>query len=181
MKCICDSLKPLCAPANFPCLLPCPRTFPTAAALLAARLLFSSPLNSHRGYDYTSGKPCVYLFMLFVLFLLVASKKSKFSKSTACLGKAIPCTFYILFFSFLQSNMIFVQIGLYITSTFPLSMIHWYFLYFFDLIYLCKQSTCMMSLASTLASTGDYFFYFFAKKYEKQQKSTKSKNRVFLM
>jgi hypothetical protein len=43
-----------------------------------------------------------------------------------------------------------------------------YFLYFFGLICLCKQFTCMMGLASTLASTGDCFFYFFAKKYKKQ-------------
>jgi len=39
----------------------------------------------------------------------------------------------------------------------------------------------MMGLASTLASTGDHFFYFFAKKCEKQQKSMKSKHKVFLM
>jgi len=53
---------------------------------------------------HSSGKPHVYLFMLFLLFLLMASKKSKFLKSITCLGKAIPCTFYILFFSFLQIN-----------------------------------------------------------------------------
>jgi hypothetical protein len=42
-----------------------------------------------------------------------------------------------------------------------------YFLYFFDLIYLWRQSTCAMGWESSLASTGDCFFYFFAKKYEK--------------
>src|SRR6266850_7822370 len=54
-----------------------------------------------------SGKPHVYLFMLFLLFLLVASKKSKFLKSITCLGKAIPCTFYILFFFLFTNQPIF--------------------------------------------------------------------------
>ena len=52
-----------------------------------------------------------------VIFLLVASKKSKFLKSTTYLGKAIPCPFH-------DSNLFFVQIGPYVTSTFPLSIIH---------------------------------------------------------
>jgi hypothetical protein len=39
------------------------------------------------------------------------------------LGKAIPCTFSILFFPFQNSNLFFVQIGPYIISTFPSSNI----------------------------------------------------------
>jgi hypothetical protein len=42
-----------------------------------------------------------------MLFLLVASKKSKNLKSTACLGQAIPFTFHILFF-FDNYNLLFV-------------------------------------------------------------------------
>jgi hypothetical protein len=57
--------------------------------------------------------PGVYLFVLFVLLI---SKKSKLLKSTACLGKAIPITFHILFF-FDNYNLLFVRIGMYVTST----------------------------------------------------------------
>src|SRR6266850_6866268 len=119
----------------------------------------------------TSGKPRVCLFML---FLLVASKKSKFLKSITCLGKAIPCTFYILFFPFYKSTYFLCKLD---CMSHLLFLYQLYFLYFFYFFYLCKQSTCMMSLASTLASTGDYFFYFFAKKYKKQQKSMISKHK----
>ena len=38
-----------------------------------------------------------------------------------------------------------------------------------------------MNLASKKKSRGDYFFYFFAKKYEKVKKSMKSKHRDLLM
>jgi hypothetical protein len=40
--------------------------------------------------------------------------------------------------------------------------------YFFESIYLCAWSTCAMGMGSSLASTGDCFFYFSVKKYEKQ-------------
>ena len=113
----------------------------------------------------TSGKPCVYFFMLFLLFLLVTSKKSKFLKSITCLGKAIPCPIFCA--NWTACHIYF-------------SFINYTFCTFFTFS-TCTQSTCMMSLASTLASTGDYFFYFFAKKYKKQEKSMISKHKVFLM
>jgi len=42
-------------------------------------------------------KTLCLLFVLFMLFLPMASKKSKLLKSTAYLAKAIPYTFHMLF------------------------------------------------------------------------------------
>jgi len=65
----------------------------------------------------TSGKPHIYLFMLFMPFLLVASKKSKFLTSTACLGNAIPCTFPMLFLLFYNCTYFCTQsIGIWPTT-----------------------------------------------------------------
>jgi hypothetical protein len=50
----------------------------------------------------------------------------------------------------------------------PFYFSHTFFSYIFGLICLCKQFTCIMGLASTLASTGDCFFHFSEKKYKKQ-------------
>ena len=108
------------------------------------------------------------LFLLFRAFRAFSAcgkqKKLKFEKH-CLLGKSNPLYFLHTFFSFSQFQPIFLCKLDHISH--QLFFYQPYFLYFFDLIYLCKQSTCMMSLASTLASTGDYFFYFFAKKHEK--------------
>src|SRR6267142_5371459 len=124
----------------------------------------------------TSGKPCVYLFML---FLLVTSKKSKFLKSITCLGKAIPCTFYILFFSFLQINLFFVQIGLHVTSTFPLSII----LSVLFLLFLLVQTVYLHDVPGKHFGKyrGLLFLLFLQKSTKSNKKALISKPKVFLM
>ena len=121
----------------------------------------------------------VFTYLCFsCFFCLWQAKKANSRKALLAWEKQSLVLFTYFFFLFYNPTWFLCKLD---CMSHLLFLYQWYFLYFFDLIYLCKQSTCMMSLASTLASTGDYFFYFFAKKYEKQQKSTKSKNRVFLM
>jgi hypothetical protein len=107
-----------------------------------------------------SGKPCVCLFMLFVL---LTSKKKQIIKKHCLLGKVIPLTFHILFF-FDIYNLFMCELA---CMSHLLVINQLYFLYFFGLFCLCKQSTCMMGLASTLASTGDGFLYLSGRKYKK--------------
>src|SRR6266850_6085161 len=86
----------------------------------------------------------------FCAFVLLTSKKSKLLKSTACLGKAIPFTFHILCFFLTITTHFLCELA---CMSHLLVINQLYFSYFFGLICLCKQSTCMMGLASTLASS----------------------------
>ena len=110
------------------------------------------------------------LSLLICAFCASHKQKKQIIESTACLEKAIPFTIHILFF--------FLTIIIYFLCeltcmSYLLVINQLYFLYFSGLICLCKQSTCMMGVGSTLASTGDHFFYFSVRKDKRQWKVRK--------
>ena len=95
------------------------------------------------------------LSLLFVLFLLAASRKSTDSGKYHLLEKRNPFYFSAYFFYFLATFFTF-QLTFYINFT--------YTLLFFLLLCVLYQSTFFMNLASKKKSRGDYLFDFFAKK-----------------
>jgi hypothetical protein len=95
------------------------------------------------------------LSLLFILFLLAASRKSTDSGKYHLLEKRNPFYFLAYFFYFLATFFTF-QLTFYINFT--------YTLLFFLLLHVLYQSTFFTNLASKKKSRGDYLFGFFAKK-----------------
>jgi len=96
------------------------------------------------------------LSLLFVLFLLAASRKSTNSGKYHLLEKRNPFYFLAYFFFYFLATFFTFQLTFYINFT--------YTLLFFLLLCVLYQSTFFMNLASKKKSRGDYLFGFFAKK-----------------
>src|SRR5216683_904841 len=92
------------------------------------------------------------LCLLFMLFLLAASRKSTNTGKYCLLEKSL-LLFSLLFLLF--GYFLYFQLTFYINFS--------YTLLFFLLLCVLYQSTFFMNLASKKKSRGDYFFYFIAK------------------